>query len=108
MSSGKVIYDCATCSKAIKGKEHFAICVLCQRPVHRKCHDSCISNKLWAVLRRTFNCTACKSGMATCLVEKEKGHSRPTNYSVEKRPTPVGQSCSTINGSFHLKDHFIV
>ena len=67
MSSDKVTYSCATCSNAIRGREHFAICVLCPRRVHRKCYGGCLSNDIWAVLRRTFTCNACKSGMATGL-----------------------------------------
>ena len=50
MSSDKVTYSCATCSNAIRGREHFAICVLCPRRVHRKCYGGCLSNDIWAVL----------------------------------------------------------
>jgi len=31
-----VVFNCAACSKTVKGKQHYAICVSCSRRVHRK------------------------------------------------------------------------
>jgi hypothetical protein len=92
MSSDRVIYSCATCSKTIKGREHFATCVSCPRRVHRKCCDGRLSNSLWAAFSRTFTCSTCKAGMAA-------GCSRPDQHFNSNHCSDVSTSVppTTIN-----------
>jgi hypothetical protein len=59
--SSEVVYNCATCFKTIKGKEHYAICVMWPRRVHRKCYGDCLSNSRWTLIRQTFSCSMCKA-----------------------------------------------
>ena len=60
--SSVVLNNCVTCSKTVKGKQHYAICVLCSRRVHRKCHSDGLSNSHWTSIRQTFTCTTCETG----------------------------------------------
>jgi len=60
--SSDVVYACATCSKTVKGKQHYAICVSCSRRVHRKCYRGGLNNVRWTRIRQTFTCTACEAG----------------------------------------------
>ena len=59
--SSDVVYNCVTCSKTVKGKQHYAICVLCSRLVHRKCYDNSLSISEWTRICQTFTCTACEA-----------------------------------------------
>ena len=59
--SSDVDYNCATCSKTVKGKQHYAVCVSCSRRVHRKCLYG-VSNRIWTTIRQTFTCTTCEAG----------------------------------------------
>jgi hypothetical protein len=67
MSSDSVVFNCATCSKIINGRQNFAICVVCRIRVHRTCCDGRFSNSCWAKIRQTFTCSTCKAGLATGL-----------------------------------------
>jgi hypothetical protein len=67
MSSDSLVFNCATCSKIINGRQNFAICFLCQRRVHRVCCDGRFSNNRWAEFRRTFTCSTCRAGMTRSL-----------------------------------------
>jgi hypothetical protein len=58
--SSDVVYNCATCSKTVKGKQHYAICVSCSRRVHRKCYGDGLSHIQWNTIRRNFTCAACE------------------------------------------------
>jgi hypothetical protein len=60
--SSDVVYSCVTCSKTVKGKQHYAICVSCSRRVHRKCYGQVLSNNHWTRIRQTFTCTECVAG----------------------------------------------
>ena len=71
MSSDSVVYNCATCSKIIYGRQNFAICILCQRRVHRMCYHDRLSNDRWAKFRQTFTCSTCKAGMAAIISRPE-------------------------------------
>ena len=71
MSSDSVVYNCATCSKIIDGRQNFAICILCQRRVHRMCYHDRLSNDRWAKFRQTFTCSTCKAGMAAVISRPE-------------------------------------
>jgi len=61
MSSDSVVYNCSICSKIINGRQNFAICVKCQRRVHRICCDGRFSNRRWAEFRQTFACSTCEA-----------------------------------------------
>jgi len=50
--SSDVAYNCATCSKTVKGKQHYAICVSCSSRVHRKCYGDGISHSDWTTIRQ--------------------------------------------------------
>jgi hypothetical protein len=65
--SPDVIYNCVTCSKAINGKQHYAVCVSCSRRVHRKCYGDGLSNSIWTRIRKTFTCTACEESIGKTL-----------------------------------------
>ena len=60
--SSNVVYSCATCSKTVEGRQHYAICVLCSRRVHRKCNGDRFNNSSWTTIRQNFTCTACEAG----------------------------------------------
>ena len=57
-----IVYSCATCSKTVKGKQDYAICVKCSKRVHRKCYDDYLSDSSWTRICQSFNCTACGAG----------------------------------------------
>jgi DNA-directed RNA polymerase subunit RPC12/RpoP len=59
--SSDVVYNCATCFKTVKGKQHYAICVSCSSRVHRKCYDVRLSNSDWTTIRQMFTCAACQA-----------------------------------------------
>ena len=52
---------CAICSETVKGKQHYAICVLCSKKVHRKCYDNSLCKSEWTRICQTFTCTACEA-----------------------------------------------
>jgi hypothetical protein len=59
--SSDVVYYCATCSKTVKGKQHYAICGSCSRRVHRKCYSVGLSHNQWTTIRQSFTCSACEA-----------------------------------------------
>jgi hypothetical protein len=59
--SSDVVYNCATCFKTVKGKQHYAICVSCSIRVHRKCYDGRLSNSDWTTIRNMLTCAACRA-----------------------------------------------
>jgi len=59
--SSDVAYNCATCSKTVKGKQHYAICVSCSSRVHRKCSGDGISHSDWTTIRQNFTCAECEA-----------------------------------------------
>ena len=52
--SSDVVYNCATCSKTVKGKQDYAICVKCSRRVNRKCYDGDLSDSCWTLFYLNF------------------------------------------------------
>jgi DNA-directed RNA polymerase subunit RPC12/RpoP len=60
--SSDVVYVCSTCSRTVKGKQHYAICVSCSRRVHRMCYRDGLINVDWTMIRKAFTCTACEVG----------------------------------------------
>jgi hypothetical protein len=59
--SSDVVFNCATCFKTVKGKQHYAICVSCSSRVHRTCYDGRLSNSDWTTIRPRFTCAACQA-----------------------------------------------
>ena len=68
--STEVVFECAVCSKTINGRQHFAICLLCQKRVHRKCYGDSLSKSLWEIFRQTFICSTCKAGVVAGDADK--------------------------------------
>ena len=72
--SSDVVHSCVTCSSTVKGKQHYANCVVCSRRVHRKCYGEGLSRSEWTRIRQTFTCTlACEA--------VSRGHHFNSNYS---------------------------
>jgi len=61
--SSDVVNIWATCSKTVKGKQYYAICVSCSSRVHCKCYRDGLNNSRWTMIRPTFTCTACEAGI---------------------------------------------
>jgi hypothetical protein len=88
--SSEVVYNSATCLKTIKGKEHYAICVMCPRRVNRKCYGDRLSNSRWTLIRQTFTCSACKA---------EVNEEEPVPVLASRGQHLIATTIVTINGS---------